>query len=334
MPARLSRRRALLALGAIGAPTIVPFTAIAQGVPDKPVSILVGFTTGGGLDYLARSVAPRLESRIGRHVRIENHPGANGLPIVDSLKKGRQGSTLLACIPQSTIEAYVTSPNGPTGPGADPTTGMSPLCLAGTFPMTLAVSPKVEVDSFSQFVEWLTAEDTGRRRIGMAAADAYLDFYTLLLGKAFGTTLQGVSYRGERPLMNDLQDNRLPAAIADLPSAIESHRGGKAKILITSADKRLPRLPKLPTAFEYGRPSLTTTAWYGIFTSPGTPEPLADLWNMHLRAVLAEPELASQLTNIGVGIQPSDPTELGQRVVETMKDARLKMLALGMQPSR
>ena len=150
----LSRRRALQALGALGvpsffAPAIVPFHAWSQGLPDKPVSLLTGFAPGGGSDHVARVVAPRLESRIGRHVRVENHAGANGTLVGESLKKGRPGSTLLGCIPSITVNARVASASYPFDPQAD----MAPLSLAGTYPMALAISPETGVDTLSQFIE-------------------------------------------------------------------------------------------------------------------------------------------------------------------------------------
>ena len=324
---KVSRRRALLALGALGAPSIVPFRAWSQGLPDKPVSLLVGFAPGGGSDHVARVVAPRLESRIGRHVRVENHAGANGTLVGESLKKGRPGSTLLGCIASVTVNARVASASYPFDPQAD----MVPLSLAGTYPMALAISPETGVDSLTQFTEWLKGGDKARTRIGASMSGAFLDFYVRLLGRELGAPLEPVAYRGDRPALNDVRDNKIPAAIASLPSALEYHRGGKVKIIVTSAETRLAFAPSLPSAFEYGRTSLISTEWYGFFGSPGIPEPIVALWNLHLRAVLEEKEAKAELTNIGVNVQVSTPDELAQRVAASLMLWREKMLVLGMQ---
>ncbi len=324
----LSRRRALLALGAVGTPSIVPFHAWSQGLPDKPVSLLVGFAPGGGSDHLARVVAPRLESRIGRHVRVENHPGSNGSVVGESLKKGRQGGTLLGCISSTTVNARVASASYPFDPQAD----MMPLSLGGTYPMALAISPETGVDSLGQFTEWLKHGDKARTRVGASMSGAYLDFYMRLLGSELGVPLEPVAYRGDRPALNDVRDNKIPAAVASMPSALEYHRGGKVRIILTSAETRLTFAPNLPSAFENGRTKLITTEWYGFFGSPGIPEPIVALWNMHLRAVLEEREAKAELTNVGLNVQTSTPDELAQRVAGSLKVWREKMLALGIQP--
>ena len=329
MPLKISRRRALLALGApsLLAPAIVPFHAWSQALPDKPVSILVGFTTGGGSDHLARVLAPRLESRIGRHVRVENHAGANGALVGEALKKGRSGGSLLGCIASTTVNAKVASATYSFNPEAD----IVPLSLAGTYPMALAVSPEIGVDSLTQFTEWLKGGDKTRTRIGASMSGAFLDFYVRLLGRELGTALEAVAYRGDRPALNDLRENKIPAVIASMPSTLEYHRGGKVKILVTSAETRLSFAPNLPSAFEYGRTNLITTEWYGLFSSPGAPGPVVDLWNLHIRAVLEEKEANAELTNIGLNVQASTPEELAQRVTASLKLWREKMLDLGIQ---
>ena len=54
------------------APAVVPSRAQSQTtLPDKAIRMLVGFSTGGGTDALARVIAQRLERRLGRHVIVE-----------------------------------------------------------------------------------------------------------------------------------------------------------------------------------------------------------------------------------------------------------------------
>ena len=323
----LSRRRALLALGAVAAPAIVPFQAWSQALPDKPVSLLVGFAPGGGTDHLARVLAPRLEARIGRHVRVENHPGTTGSLVGEALRKGRPGGTLLGCIPSMSVEARAVDAAYPF----DPLTDIMPLSLAGTYPMVLAVSPQLGIDTLPQFSEWL-AGGKSSTKVGASMAGGLLDFYVRLLGKALGASLEPVGYRGDQPLLSDVRENKIPAAVASLPSALEYHRGGKARIILTSADTRLAFAPNLPSAFEYGHTSLVATEWYGLFASPGTPGPIVEIWNMHLRAVLEDREARAELVNVGLAVQASAPEELGERITASMKIWRDKMLAFGLQP--
>lgn len=323
---RLSRRRALLTLGAVAAPAVVPSLARADFITSRNITILVGFSPGGGIDVLARVLAPRVEARIGRRIKVENHAGANGSLVADSLKKGPPDGSLIACVPSTAVAAYVTERT----PSADPRADMVPLSLAGTYPMALAVSPTIEVTTLNQYAEWLRG-DPARARIGITGSDGYLDAYARLLGRELGVTLQGVPYRGGRPLINDLRDNKISSGILSLPTALEFHRGGKVKIIITSAEKRLFFAPNLPTAFEVGRPNLVSTEWYGFFSCRGTPEPVVAEWNAQIRAVLGQKETAAELINVGIDVQTSTPEQLAARVDGTLELWKSRMAALGMQ---
>jgi tripartite-type tricarboxylate transporter receptor subunit TctC len=272
-------------------------------------------------------VAPRLEARVGRHIRVETHAGNNGALVGEALRKGPPDGSIIGCLSSATIAARAVDASY----AFDPPTDFTPLSLAGTFPLALALSPRIEPSNLSQYVEWLKG-DKMRRRIGMAAADAYLDVYLRLLGKELGVEMTGVAYRGDRPLLNDLGDNKIPAAIVGLPAALEYHRGGKVNIVVVSTDKRVALAPSLQTAFEFGRTGLVMTEWYGFFAAAHTPAPIVERWNMHIRAVLGQPETAAELTNVGIAVESSTPDELGSRMTTTLQQWRDRMQTLGMQP--
>ena len=70
--------------------------AFAQDYPAKPVQIIEPFGAGGGLDLLARALAPKLSELWGQPVTVDNHPGA-GATAAPALvaKSPADGHTLL-----------------------------------------------------------------------------------------------------------------------------------------------------------------------------------------------------------------------------------------------
>jgi len=72
----LTTRRGFV-LGAVTAPFVARF-AHAQAFPSRPVRIVIGFPPGGGIDILARLIAPVMSERLGQPVIVDNRPGANG----------------------------------------------------------------------------------------------------------------------------------------------------------------------------------------------------------------------------------------------------------------
>jgi tripartite-type tricarboxylate transporter receptor subunit TctC len=66
-----SRRALLLA----GAGLALARPARAQAYPDRPITLLVPFATGGYNDRLARAMAPFLQKHFGQPVTVTNRPG-------------------------------------------------------------------------------------------------------------------------------------------------------------------------------------------------------------------------------------------------------------------
>jgi tripartite-type tricarboxylate transporter receptor subunit TctC len=73
------------AAGLLAAPAT--FAQGAAGYPNKPLRIVVTFTTGGAPDILARLIGDRLTADWGQPVMVDNKPGAGGNTGADSVAK-------------------------------------------------------------------------------------------------------------------------------------------------------------------------------------------------------------------------------------------------------
>lgn len=322
-------RRSLLA-GAAASPFVRASSGIAQTtLPDKSVQLLVGFLTGGGTDIVARKIAPHIERRIGRHVTVANRPGGPGALPGELLKKDAGEGTLLGFLASSTLVSKLMMPDFPF----DPLTDITPVTLAGTWPMALAVSPQLGVKTFAEYLEWAKGDDPKRRKLGSTASDPFIQAFSLMVGKAMGIRFEPASYRGASPMVNDLKDGRLSAAVSGLVSLLEHHRGGRLKILMTTAPKRLTVAPDIPTARELGHPDLEDLEWFAFFVSSRTPEPIVNEWNRQIRAVLADKGLQAELSQFGMMVETSTPQEAAARVAGHLKVWKDHMLSVGMAPT-
>src|SRR5687768_11366574 len=52
--------------------------AFAQAYPTKPIRLLVPNAPGGGLDLIARVIAPKLSEGLGKSVIVDSRTGASG----------------------------------------------------------------------------------------------------------------------------------------------------------------------------------------------------------------------------------------------------------------
>jgi len=320
----LLNRRSLMALAM--APAIVPARSRSQTrLPDKGIRMLVGFSAGGGTDLLARIVAQRLEARTGRHIIVENRPGGTGAVVGELLKKAAPDGSLLGFIPSTTLASKLAVASFPF----DPVKDVAPVSLVGTFQMGIAVAPQIGVATFAEYLQWLKDDEPGRRRLGTASSDAFLQLFGMLLGRAAGVPIENVPYRGAAPLLTDLREGRIPAAFSGVPSLLPHHRGGRIRILETSGKKRVA--PNVRTAAELGYPDLGLDEWYGIFTGPATPGPIVAEWNRQIVAELDRSETRAELATLGLDVESSTPEDLAARVALNLDQWSRRMALVGLK---
>lgn len=74
---------------AIALATFCAAPVLAQGFPNKPVTIVVPFAPGGGTDLGARLLAQKLGAKWGQSVVIDNKGGAGGIVGVDAVVRAK-----------------------------------------------------------------------------------------------------------------------------------------------------------------------------------------------------------------------------------------------------
>jgi tripartite-type tricarboxylate transporter receptor subunit TctC len=322
-------RRTLLVSSAVAAPALLSYRARADTLlPDKGLEITVGFVRNGGADLMARIIAPRLESRTGRHVSVVNRPGSTGAGAAEALKSGAADGSVIAFMPSTTLALSVAMASASFDPAAD----FAPVTVAGTFQTALAVTPKAEVRTLDEYVEWAKGPDAKRRRMGAVLTDALLQVYGKSIARDLGLELQNVSYRGSAPLVTDLEGNRVAGAMGGVTAFVEYHHGNRLRMIAVSGPRRLGVIKDVPTATELGHPNLLMEEWYGCFAAKGAPAPIVAEWNRQIRAVLAEPEVAAQLSANGLQVEGSTQEAAATRMAAHLKMWKDRMELLGLKP--
>jgi len=107
--------------------------------------------------------------------------------------------------------------------------------------------------------------------------------------------------------------------------------GGKLRPLASTWNKRITRLPNVPTTKELGYPNLFIGHWSGIFAPKGTPPEVIAKMNLAIQAALDTNALKARL--IPQGIEPSPGTQADfmkflteerKRLLPVVKNANMK----------
>jgi tripartite-type tricarboxylate transporter receptor subunit TctC len=309
---------------------MLALSAHAQNaIPERGIRIMVGFQANGGTDIIARLIATQLQRRLGRQVAVENKPGESGAIPGELLKRGTTDGSALAFLASTTLVSRLGEASFPF----DPLVDLAPVSLSGNWPMGLAVSPKLGISTFDEYLKWVKSGDAAdRHKLGNTASDAFIQVFNLMFSKALGITMKPATYRGALPMVNDLADGRVPAAVSGMVSLLQHHRGGRLKLLMTTSAKRLTVAKEIPTARELGYPDLEMDEWFAFFAKAGTAQKTIDAWNDQITFVLSDRGLQAELTQIGLDVETSTPQAVIARIQEHQKAWKARMLSVGMKP--
>jgi tripartite-type tricarboxylate transporter receptor subunit TctC len=283
--------------------------AIAQPFPNHAVRLVVPFPPGGGFDGIARPFAERLSKELGQPVVVDNRAGAGGNIGTELVAKApADGYTLLFA-----NDFLGTNPNLYKEIHYDPVKDFAPITMVGSTQMVIAVNPaRVKATDAKS----LKAESLDKPlQYGTPGVGTSPHLFGEMYAFSTGTRMQHVPYKGTGPAITDAIGGQIDFALVTVPSVVPHARAGKLRpLMVFGGNKRSPLLPDVPTVQEQGVKDVNHDVWYGLFAPAGTPpDVLARLRDASAK-VLAQPDLAKNLRELGYEVTPSTPEALGERV--------------------
>ena len=284
--------------------------AHAQDYPSQTVKIVVPFTPGGGVDVVARIVAPRLSEQLGQSVIIENRGGAGGgLGAAAVAQSPPDGYTLLV----GTGSTHGTNSSIYPKLSYDPVRDFVPVVQLTTSPLLLIVPPTLPAKSVAELIA-LARSKPGELSFGSYGTGSINHLGAELFNSMAGIQTNHIPYRGSAPAMTDLLAGRLHYLFDGVSTSLGYMQAGTVRSLGVAAPARSPILPQQPTISEAGLPGFDTMVWFGLFAPAGTPKPVVDLLNSKANAVLALPAVKDGLAKLGVEAVGGGPDVLAARV--------------------
>ena len=284
-----------LAVGALLAGFGGPFgRAAAQDYPSHPITLIVPYPPGGGVDVMGRLVGQKLSAMLGQQVVIENRAGAGGMiGTRDLAKAAPDGYTLGMMLTGISLGAHT---------GYDVNKDFRPIGLVASTPIFIVANPQFPAKTLTDVIA-LAKKQPGKLSAGTPPAPTINFFAAKLFNLTAGVDITTVTYKGTAPLTNDLLGNHVPLGFNTIPAAVSNVQAGQLRAIAVTGPKRSAALPDVPTAAEAGLPGFEAVQYYGLTAPAGVPKPIVEKLNATLRKILADDEFKKRLISDG-----SDPT--------------------------
>jgi tripartite-type tricarboxylate transporter receptor subunit TctC len=260
------------------------------------VKIVVPFVAGGGVDQVARIIAPKLSEVLGQTVVIENRGGA-GASLGAAAVAGSppDGYTLL----MGTGSTHGTNSSVYTKLSYDPVRDFVPVVQVTTSPLVLIVPPGLPAKSVEELIA------LGRSKPGELSYASYgTGSINHLAGELFNAMADikasHIPYRGAAPALTDLMAGRVQYTFDGVATSLGYANAGNIRILGTAGPKRSPVIPDIPTITEKALPGFETVVWFGLFAPAKTPPAVVELINRKVNEVLAMPTIKDSFAKLGI----------------------------------
>jgi tripartite-type tricarboxylate transporter receptor subunit TctC len=296
-------------VGLLLASMLAPASVQAQDYPTRPITLVVPFAPGGGVDQMARLVGGKLEQRLGKTVVIENKPGAGSIIAATYVLKAPHDGYTLLMAPSPTMAVNVSLyKNLPY----DPTTDLSLFGLLSGTPFVLMVNVDLPVHSVPELLAYAKA-NPDKMTFASAGPGVPHHLFMELFMSMTGMKASHVPYRGSLPALNDLVAGHIPMMFSDLGPATGLLEAKRVRPLGISTTTRHPSFPDIPPLAEAGVPGYEAVSWQAIAAPAQTPRPILDKLNAEMTTILAMPEVTEQTLKYGF-------LPLQNRSVDELKD--------------
>ena len=281
--------RILICFGVLGS---VPVNA--QNYPNKVIPMIVPFAGGGPTDTVARLISAPMTKVLKQQVIVENVGGAGGTIAAARVARAEpDGYTILIHhIGQSTAPALYRKLT------YKPTEAFEPIGLINEVPMTLVARHDFPAKDLKELVAYVKAnkDKVSYANAGLGAASHLCG---MLFMTAIETDITTIPYKGTAPAMNDLLGGQVDFMCDQTTNTTSQIKAGKIRVYAVTTKKRVPSLPKVPTALEAGLPNFEVAVWHGLYAPKGTPKAVVDKLTNALQAALKDSNVKLRFAELG-----------------------------------
>jgi len=276
----------------------------AQDYPARPIRVLVASGTGGGLDFVARLIAPRLGEYLGQSVVVDNRPGASGSIAVElTVNAAPDGYTLVFMSATSLVHSMLVKVP------YDILRDLTPVSQVAAGPYVLLVNPALPVKSVAELIAY-TKANPGKLNYASTGNGSLIHLATELLRTMTGTDMVHVPFKGMGAAYPEMLAGRVQMTLVILASGFPLMRAQRLRALAVTSAVRAKSAPEIPTMIEAGIPGFVVTQWHAMLAPRGVQQAVVERLYREIVRTLNQPDIASRLATDGTDAIGSTPREL------------------------
>jgi len=275
---------------------LLPGIAFAQAWPQQPITVMMGFPAGSGVDVVARLLEEPMSKSLGAKLVMDYRVGAGGNLASEAVAKAKpDGYTILfgtAATHGVNAALYKKLP-------FDVEADFTPIAPMVNVSNVLTVNPQViDAGTLREFIDKVKANpgkynyaSTGN---GTGTHLAFAEF----VAKA-GLTMVHVPYKGGPEALTSVVSGTTCCIFNQVQTVIPQWKAGKVRLLGVTTRNRVSAIPDVPTISEAGLPGFESYTWFGLFGPKGLDAEIVNKVNAAVKFALEQPAVRDRLVQLG-----------------------------------
>jgi len=178
----------------------------------------------------------------------------------------------------------------------NPITDLTPISLAGSFPMILAVN---EASPAKTLAELVTQSKANPSKFNYSYPSASFQLVMELVKTKTGLKALNVPYQGSAPSINAVLTQEVQMTLIDSGPIAALLKAGKLRALGVTSEQRLAAYPQVPTLKEQGI-DLSVNFWSGLLAPAGTPAPVVKRLQEEVARIMALPDVQERMAKLDI----------------------------------
>lgn len=275
--------------------TTAAASAEAPPWPQRPITMIIPFGAGSGIDVLGRIIAPAMAEKLGQPIVIENVGGAGGMTGTARVAKAAPDGYVFVL---GNVGTHAVNQSLYPHPLYDAAQDFVPVAALADTPPVLIVRKDLPAEGLHDFVGYAKA-NRAKMQFGSPGAGSAAHLACALLNVAIGVDVTHVPYRGGGPAMQDLIAGRIDYQCPLVALARPHIESGQVRAIAALSARRSVTLAQVPTAQEQGLPGFEVLTWNALFFPKGTPDALVRRLHDAADAAVESPDIQARLVQIG-----------------------------------
>lgn len=299
-----------LLIGTLGLSIALHSAAQSTGTnayPSKPVTIIVPYDPGGGLDTEMRLYRPVASEVLGKPVLIDNKAGAGTtLGTAFAARSAPDGHTLLMVGTTFTISA--TFYEG-TSTAYNAERDFAPISLLTRKPWVIVANLTTPYNNMTEYIAYARAHPF-EVNFSHSGVGSLTHFPGVWLHSDTKTKVTFVGYKNSAARLLDLTAGRVQVCVVTMLQGMSLAKAGKLKVLGLINDNRSALYPDLKTLNEQGITGIDYQLWLGLVGPRNTPPEIVGKIDAAFQKALKDPAVQKKLVSDGTEIIGEGPAAL------------------------